>query len=66
MVYDNKGDYDEALEWLIKAYRIMLKILGAEHPNTQVAYGNMEAAYAESEKPGAFEDWLKGQISRGS
>lgn len=42
VVYDDKGDYDRALEYYLKAYNIFKQKLGAVHPYTKMAEENIE------------------------
>jgi tetratricopeptide (TPR) repeat protein len=45
LVYDNKGDYDIALEYYEKALVIREKILGKKHPDTANIYNNIAEVY---------------------
>ena len=44
-MYDNQGDYDKALEYLLKALAIREKVLGTEHPSTATSYNNIGMVY---------------------
>ena len=47
LAYDNKGDYDKAIEYYKKALKIILRKLGSEHPNVAIYYNNLGFAYRE-------------------
>ncbi len=58
-MYYAQGDYGKALNGYLKAYRILLARLGAEHPHTKNCRANMEGAYEKTGQPRPFEDWLR-------
>ena len=41
LAYENKGDYDKAIEYFQKSLKINLKKLGSEHPNVALNYNNL-------------------------
>ena len=42
-----KGDYDQALEYLQKSLAIRIKILGEENSETEASYMNIGLVYKE-------------------
>ena len=61
-VYRAQSQYEEALEWYRKAYRIYIQALGETHPYTQRTRGDMEAAYQKTRNPKPFSEWLAGAM----
>jgi tetratricopeptide (TPR) repeat protein len=61
-VYRAQSQYEEALEWYRKAYRIYIQVLGETHPYTQRTRGNMEAAYQKTRNAKPFSEWLAGAM----
>ncbi len=58
--YDNKGDYDRALEYYQKSLKIGLKKLGPEHPGVAIDYNNTGVAYdSKGEYDRAIEYYQK-------
>ena len=47
LAYDNKGEYDKAIDYHEKSLAIQLKTLGAEHPSVGTSYNNIGGAYSE-------------------
>ena len=45
IVYRNKGDYDKALEYYLKAVKIREAVLGENHPSTALSYNNISWIY---------------------
>lgn len=45
VVWDNKGEYDKALDFYQKCLVIRLKSLGAEHPSVAISYFNHGQCY---------------------
>jgi tetratricopeptide (TPR) repeat protein len=59
-VYDNKAEYDKALEYFQKALAIKLKQLGPDHPLVASSYNNIAFLYkAKKDLPKAKEYWEK-------
>jgi tetratricopeptide (TPR) repeat protein len=59
-VYDNKAEYDKALEYYQKDLAITLKQLGADHPAVAISYHNIAFVYkAKKDLPKAKEYWEK-------
>ena len=56
IVYDNLGDYDEALKYYNKALKIDKEVFGEEHPYTAMSYLNIGGTYY---KLGEYNDALK-------
>ncbi len=40
MIFHHSGDYDKAEDYLFKALKILEKILGKNHPNTETVRAN--------------------------
>jgi tetratricopeptide (TPR) repeat protein len=60
MVYDNKAEYDKALEYYQKDLAISLKQLGPDHPDVAMSYNNIAFVYkAKKDLPKAKEYWEK-------
>jgi hypothetical protein len=51
--------HPKALEWYLKSFRVLLNVLGFEHPNTKTGFNNMADAYENSNQPEPFEEWLR-------
>ena len=65
LVYDNKGEYDKALEYYQKSLAIKLKQLGPEHPSVAISYHNMAYVYkAKKDLAKAKEYWEKAYAIR--
>eukprot|EP00557_Chaetoceros_sp_GSL56_P001646 CAMPEP_0176503402 /NCGR_PEP_ID=MMETSP0200_2-20121128/15343_1 /TAXON_ID=947934 /ORGANISM="Chaetoceros sp., Strain GSL56" /LENGTH=762 /DNA_ID=CAMNT_0017902689 /DNA_START=2361 /DNA_END=4649 /DNA_ORIENTATION=- len=45
LVYDNQGEYDNALEYYERAHSIKNKVLGPDHPDLATTYNNMGSIY---------------------
>ncbi|MDR0736396.1 MAG: tetratricopeptide repeat protein, partial [Zoogloeaceae bacterium] len=59
-VFDEQGDYNEALEWYRKALDIKEKVLGKDHPDTATTYNNIALVYkAQGEYGKALEEYRK-------
>ncbi len=56
MVYNDKGDYDQALEYYRKALAIDEKVFGKEHPSTASLYSNIGSVYYDK---GNYDQALK-------
>jgi len=60
-VYNEKGEYDQALESYQKALAIWLKKLGPDHPSVATSYNNIGSVYQRTgEHDQALECYLKG------
>ena len=44
------GDYQKALDYFEQALAVFKRVLGEQHPNSQVVQDNMDAAQAQREK----------------
>ncbi len=62
-VYHTLGNYDKALPLGITAYKICLTKLGSNHPNTVSIYNNAQDAYAKTQNPIPFPEWLQQQLA---
>jgi len=49
----------DALEWLLKSFPVLIKVLGEEHPTTKLVRDNMAIAYEKSGNPEPLEEWLQ-------
>ena len=59
-MYDNKGEYDKALEYYQKDLAISLKQLGPDHPDVATSYNNIAFLYKTKKAlPKAKEYWEK-------
>ena len=45
LVYDNKGEYDRALEYYEKCIDIQTAVLGEKHPDLARTFNNMAVVY---------------------
>ena len=54
-----KEEYEAALPYILKAYKVFVFTLGMNHPNTQMAYKNMKTIFAKSNSEDSFEHWLE-------
>ena len=62
-MYDNKGDYDTALEYYNKALDIYLQVLGENHPDTATSYNNIGAVYDDKgDYDTALENYNKAKV----
>ena len=41
MVYDNKGEYEKALDYYNKSLKIYIQTLGENHPDVATSFNNM-------------------------
>ncbi|MBQ7166128.1 MAG: CHAT domain-containing protein, partial [Treponema sp.] len=57
--YDDKGDYERALEYYLMALDIWKKVLGEEHLDTATAYNNISLVY---QAKGDYEQALEYQL----
>jgi tetratricopeptide (TPR) repeat protein len=62
LVYDRKGDHDEALKWHFKDLKISEKVLGEEHPYTKGTLESLEITYEKINNPEPFDEWLKRHV----
>ena len=59
-VYNAQGNFDKALEYLLKALAIREKVLGTEHSSTATSYNNIGAVYnAQGDFDKALEYYFK-------
>jgi len=58
-VYDDQGDYAQALEWYEKDLAICEKVLGKEHPNTAVTYNNIALVYTHQGDYAQALEWYE-------
>jgi lipopolysaccharide biosynthesis regulator YciM len=63
-VYDNKGDYEQALDYYLKYYKICLKKSDLKHPNTMTCIENMKITYNAIGKKEPFENWLRETMNK--
>ena len=60
VIYSDKGDYDKALEYHLKAMEIRESVLGANHPDTAMSYNNIGNVYFyKGDYDKALEYYLK-------
>lgn len=60
LVYHDQGEYEEALEYYVKSFRVMRIRLGKAHVNTKKVFKNMQCAFVDSGRiKTEFEQWLK-------
>ena len=56
MIHKDKGDYDRALEFALKALKIREHILDKTHPDLAISYFNLANTYYEiGEKQKAYD-----------
>ena len=58
-LYSEQGDYSKALEYLQKALKIKLEILGKNHPDVAMCYDNIGAVYWAAKDNGKELDGFK-------
>ncbi len=59
LLYVKYKNYENALEYFLKAYKNLCAKLGMEHQYVQVAYRNMETIYFKMHKRINFAVWLR-------
>jgi tetratricopeptide (TPR) repeat protein len=61
----NMGKLEQALEYSLKAVKVVEKVLGETHPSTIITYGNLADIYAEmgdTDKANIYDQkWKAGQ-----
>ena len=58
-VYAIQGKSTIALDYYLKAYRILFLKFGLQYPHTQLVYENIKRAYLEWNPKGNFKQWLE-------
>ena len=43
-MYNNQGDYKQALEYYNKSLQVRIKVLGKDHPSTADTWNNMASS----------------------
>ena len=61
LVYKNQGDFVQALEYSLKAYKIR-RVKLPDHPYTLSTYGNLKDAYQEIHPESGFDGWLAAKL----
>ena len=59
VLYESQGEFKIALNYYLKAYRILFLKFGLQHPDTQIVYENMKVSYFELNPEGNFNQWLE-------
>ena len=63
LIYHRRDDYDMALEWYVRAYRVLFAKLGRAHPHTQRVYNDLSQAHTDSGNKIDFQEWLEKKLS---
>ena len=58
-LYLNRGDYERALAYFLKAYRIYVLVFGIEHPRSQAVIECLSDIYPRCNPEGNFTQWLE-------
>lgn len=61
-VYEKMKNYEKALAYNFKGYKILALKISPSHPNYQVTYRNLKRRYSICNPEGNFEQWFERKL----